>query len=149
MIPVPVGHSHEAVIEGKCEKHVTCEYCHRDFVYVLTRQGVGNAFNLLDIRSDRAIHAVATKRAEKILARALLGHNLVACPGCGWYQATMVRQFKQRRFLALVQVGTFLALYPIVVSVCIFIFNPWLLAVTAGGFVASCLGATGLLLVWN
>src|SRR5262245_37411192 len=99
MFHFPIHNWHSATVHGAVDKHVTCESCNGQFAYVLERAATGSALNVFNICTDRFIHERATRRAAKNLTIALEHEeDFVACPTCGWYQTSMVRAKKRRRF---------------------------------------------------
>jgi hypothetical protein len=80
----------EVTTRGRAFKTVTCESCRAEFVYLLIRHGAGFAASAMFY--DRAgAKERAAAQAEAELRRALAREqDPVPCPGCGWYQQSMV-----------------------------------------------------------
>jgi hypothetical protein len=99
MIPIPIGSRHSATVQGEAERHLTCEACGKEFVYVHKRAVTGSAFNFLDACTDRFMNDRAKRRAAHRLSIALEKEDdFVACPTCGRYQSRMIGDKKRRRF---------------------------------------------------
>ena len=75
-----------ATAEGQTTKLVRCESCGRGYAYQLMRTGRGSASAILDWGSMEA----RQRAAEHLQSRLEDGIDVVPCPACGWYQASMI-----------------------------------------------------------
>jgi hypothetical protein len=86
---------------------VRCEKCQTEFVYVVSREGLGYGVSLLYLDNAGA-QDQARMRAEAELRRELArGHEPVPCPGCGWYQRSMIPLLRQAHWRGLTIAGAF------------------------------------------
>lgn len=83
-------------------KEVRCEHCGCEFVYGMsaTERGTGTDVMFLDGQGARERAACTAAGRAKMALR--LRCSPVPCPDCGWYQADMVEELKQRRLSRLV-----------------------------------------------
>jgi hypothetical protein len=90
-----IGTEYHTTVKGSALRTVVCEKCQTEFVYVLKRQVLGTAISVLDL-NNRGAQEQAVKRANanlrKVLAR---DQDPVPCPGCGWYQQSMIPLLRQ------------------------------------------------------
>lgn len=95
MIPVPIGHHRGVLLTQRVPKHVVCEACQQEFVYIAVRRAQGSALSPLDL-ADKVADKMAEAQARRQLQRLLDEPDMVACPGCGWYQTDMIRHFQKK-----------------------------------------------------
>lgn len=105
MIPVPTGSRHSLTLSGSCEKHVSCEFCRCEFMYVAKRRGTGEFYNPFDVFTDRHVQKRLERRAEEALDKAFQSPDMVACPSCGHYQADMIRWLNRWRLKVALKIG--------------------------------------------
>ena len=82
-------HLNSATVSGHAIKRVKCEQCGGRFFYRADRTAAGDHLSLLI--TEAAMHEaerVAEQNLEELLGRAA---ELVACPGCRWFQLHMIR----------------------------------------------------------
>ncbi len=86
---IPIARSYTATTTGIALRHVTCEFCGTAFVYILSRQGIGEATSVLFLDNAGAEQrSVEVANAE--LARQLAEDiDPIPCPRCGKYQTAM------------------------------------------------------------
>lgn len=97
-VPIPTGNTVTARITGQAARHVKCEYCGCEYVYVVQATAQGSGSNPLYLNEDGAI-ARAKGRARYELKKQLDEIYLtIPCPDCGWYQEHMIHILKYRRF---------------------------------------------------
>jgi hypothetical protein len=97
MIPIPIGKKYTATVTGSVMKGVVCEQCKLEYVYTLTRQAQGEGTSLLGLNdggAERRASDAANTVLKKILDRA---QDPVPCPGCGWYQESMIAIVRRAR----------------------------------------------------
>src|SRR5258706_5719452 len=91
------GKSYYAAATGAIIKHCACEKCGAAYQYQMVRRGQGAASAPYYINTSGA-EKRAQQRANRNLAKLLeKGIDPVACPDCGWFQAAMVREMRQRK----------------------------------------------------
>jgi len=97
MIPVYWATQYSTTLTHKIVKTVACEKCGCQFAYEMVRRSVGSGTAAYSIGQQDA-QARAGNRAVAAMESMLQHHeDPVACPACGWFQASMI--FKnQRRF---------------------------------------------------
>jgi hypothetical protein len=97
MVGIPVGTTYTARVRGRAVKTVTCEKCSDAYVYVVERTAQGSGMSPLFLDNDGARNR-ASVSAKHALSNALdRAVDPAACPACGWYQETMVREARRRR----------------------------------------------------
>ncbi|MFZ4575079.1 MAG: hypothetical protein ACOYN0_11820 [Phycisphaerales bacterium] len=93
---IPLGSKVTCTVSGETLKPVECAACNELFVYRMTRKTQGHASNILWLDGDGSRRR-ATESAQKALIKSLeRDYDHVACPGCGMYQANMVRRMRLR-----------------------------------------------------
>jgi len=105
MIEIPVNVRHTATVSGQSVVQVTCESCHREFVYILKREATGSVSSPFDILPKRLAQARAIERAQRRLEAALQTPDLVACPECGWFQQDMIRHANRQHLKLFLKLG--------------------------------------------
>src|SRR5258706_6987794 len=94
---VYVGKSYRAAATGSIIKKCTCEKCACEYQYQMVRRGEGASSAPYYI-NQRGAELRAQQRAQRTLAKRLeKGIDPVPCPDCGWIQAAMVREMRQRK----------------------------------------------------
>src|SRR6476646_5729630 len=101
MVYVEVTHFNAATTHAVV-RDVRCEKCGCAYRYELIRRGEGMGSAVYGIASGSAQRRAA-RRAQALLDEHLAnGIDPVACPDCGWFQAAMVREFRERHYVWLV-----------------------------------------------
>ena len=90
MIPVPYGMGYHSTLQSSVPRHVKCEACQLEYVYMMTRRASGEGTSLLFLDNVGA-KIRAEDAAWKKLQHALANDcDPVPCPGCGQYQQHMI-----------------------------------------------------------
>jgi hypothetical protein len=146
---IPFAKDYTATVTGTVFKTVRCEKCQTEYAYPVTRTASdrGTGFLFLD---DKGAMGRAEGGAKEALRRELDNAiEAVPCPGCGWYQATMIPLLQSRVCASLrsggawllAQSGLFLFL------LCCFLADPKIppdpIPVACGLIAAVTLGAAG------
>jgi hypothetical protein len=91
------GRFFTAELSGTKVKHISCQKCGDNYVYVLRRTGEGTGKSVLWLDNDGARGSADTSARQDLHAKLAKGVDPVACPACGWYQKTMVAAVRARR----------------------------------------------------
>lgn len=86
---IPLKH-YEATVRGSAVRAVRCENCQTEFVYVVSRQGLGYGVSLLYLDNAGAQDRARTQANAELRWELARGQEPVPCPGCGWYQRSMI-----------------------------------------------------------
>ncbi len=101
---IPLVRDHTETVAGVAIRPVTCEYCGEQFVYVLSREVSETAVGLMTV--DQSAREAAKATAEENLDQQLAeGVDPVPCPRCGRYQAAMVEEIRQWKYLWMFLLG--------------------------------------------
>jgi hypothetical protein len=87
---IPYAKKYTVTLSGTTLKEVHCESCHAEYVYQIKRTAGGTGTSLLFLDNQGARERAdqdAKNNLRAILEREI---DVVPCPICGWYQATMV-----------------------------------------------------------
>jgi hypothetical protein len=88
---------------------VCCEKCNREYYYVLSRLGSGEAISAYGLGNRRA-EDNATKGASHELMRQLTEDaDLVPCPNCHWVNDDLVKRYRRGSYRGWVRAGGFMA----------------------------------------
>lgn len=102
---IPLGMKYTSTVSGSIAKHVQCEQCSEEYVYIAERQasGEGSSALFLDNQGGKQRAADrAVKSLQKSLEKAV---EPVPCIGCGWLQSDMVAEAKRRHHRWMLYVG--------------------------------------------
>jgi hypothetical protein len=95
-----------AATTAAINRDVRCEKCGCAYRYELVRRGEGMGSAVYGI-GEGAAERRADRRARELLEEHLANAvDPVACPDCGWLQAKMVRELRDRHYRWLDAVGT-------------------------------------------
>ena len=125
MIPIPVYVSSEfyASLQGSAVKHTKCEFCGKQYVYVMRRIGQGKVEAHVQTDRQYGLELARNDAVGDSLLKMRRSCDTVPCPKCGKFQRQMIRQERLRRlgwsFLA------WLGLGPTVLVASMFIRRPW------------------------
>src|ERR1700754_4599988 len=94
---VYVGRTYTSTLTGRRLMEVRCEKCSANYYYEMLRVATGSGSSPYMLNNAGAANRAASgarKNLDALLAR---GTDPVPCPHCGWFQAEMVRDARQRR----------------------------------------------------
>ena len=99
-------------MKGTAVKHVKCEQCEQEYVYIVERKAKGHGASM-GFSSGEGAQDRAKKKAKKTLDSELANAiEPVPCINCGWIQKDMIREARRRYLRWLFVVGlvvTFIA----------------------------------------
>ena len=114
-IPIPIGVTRVAAVQGAVWKFVSCARCHERYAYLLELEATGEDHDLLFLDGEGSAQR-ARAQAEQNLAQK--GRNVVLpvpCPNCGLYQDDMARMLKDEGSINSLQIaGAVIALLSLV-----------------------------------
>jgi hypothetical protein len=93
-IPIPIGATYMATVQGTVWKLVCCERCQQPYAYLLELEASAAVYDVLFVDGAGSA-AMAQEQAEQKLKEK--GRNMVVpipCPNCGFYQNEMARRLK-------------------------------------------------------
>src|SRR5437870_5193507 len=90
-----VGKSYTVTAKGSAVREVHCANCGADFVYLMERNISGHGSSPYFLNNSGAAKR-AEASAKKHLEEAMAEQDVVACPGCGWYQPAMIKQVRKK-----------------------------------------------------
>lgn len=93
-IPIPIGTTHVASVQGVVWKLVSCAYCRQDYAYLLELEATGEDHDLLFLEGEESAERARAKAAENFLRKSRNVVLPVPCPHCGSYQEDMTRMLK-------------------------------------------------------
>jgi hypothetical protein len=92
---IPVARQYTTTLKAAVPKHVLCEHCRTEYVYMMSRTAAGSGTSPLFLDADGAI-ARGEAKAEKALAKKLARDvDAVPCPKCVRYQCSMFPRARQ------------------------------------------------------
>src|SRR4051794_26124698 len=99
------GRNYAAAQTGSVVRHVECEKCNCFYAYELVRRGTGRATSPYMLNNAGAQRRADRRAAADLRKQLRTGVDPAACPDCGWYQATMVREMRRRRLRPLIKIA--------------------------------------------
>jgi tellurite resistance protein len=97
LIPIPYGTRYTAKVTGSVLKQCRCEACGEEYTYTAQRRAAGTGTSFLWLNDGGAQQRAAIGAQVQVALQLQRAVDPVACPGCGWLQADMVRVLKRRR----------------------------------------------------
>lgn len=95
MIPI-VFTTLTATSTGRVVRCVTCESCQADYVFTFDATAKGTSTSLYGM-GMKSVERKAIREAQAAVDHELkTGVRVVPCPSCGWYQAHMVDELRNR-----------------------------------------------------
>jgi hypothetical protein len=128
-IPIPIGATHVAAVQGAFWKVVLCAQCQESYAYLLQIDATGEEHDLLFLDAQVSSEAARAKAEENLLKKS---HNVVLpvpCPHCGFYQDDMSRRLKDEASTNPLQIAGFLIALLAFVPLAFNIANIWIVTV--------------------
>jgi hypothetical protein len=91
---IPYARRYRATLTGTAAKRVHCESCHGEYVYQMERTATGRGTSILFLDNEGAQSRAGRDAENKVRSKLEREIDVVPCPLCGWYQATMVPKLR-------------------------------------------------------
>ena len=93
-IPISVGATYEAAVEGTIWKLITCESCGERYAYGLNLEATGEEHDLLFLDAAGAMQRAQEQAQQRLAEKCRNVVLAIPCPNCGHYQEKMARRLK-------------------------------------------------------
>jgi hypothetical protein len=105
LIPIPIGVTHVAAVQGAVWKFVTCAQCQQRYAYLLELEATGENHDVLFFDGEGAAERARAKAEQNLLHKCRNVVIPVPCPACGWYQEDMTRKLKEEASINPLQIA--------------------------------------------
>src|SRR5262245_57108001 len=104
-IPIPIGVTQVASVQGAVWKLVSCAHCQQRYAYLLELEATGEDINLLFLEWEGSAERAQAKAEHNLAQKSSNVVLPVPCPNCGSYQDDMARNLKDEASINSVQIA--------------------------------------------